>query len=201
MSCNKETKKCFREKNSIMNDCCKKNLLEILLTINDVFEKHKITYWIDYGTLLGAIRKQSIIPYDDDCDIGILRQDADKLISLSNEFRLLGLHLVTWFYPDFIRIDYSRINELHVDIFIWHFDKIDFKNMWENDDKITKRVCLNRLDFHPEDNIKGKWFPAYYLFPLQKIKLENYEFPCPGNPENFVQFRYGLNWKEETRYE
>lgn len=196
--CHKDSKKCDTQKGNPLNECCKKNLMELLSVINIVFKKHNILWWLDYGTLLGATRQGQIIPYDDDCDIGILRQDLDKVLCLSDEFRLMGYHLVSWFYPNFLRLDYSRINELHVDVFVWDFQIMDFKNLWEND--IIKTACLYRKKYIPgKDENKGRNFPIEYLFPLDTIRLGNLVLPCPNKPERFCEFRYGKEWRIDKK--
>lgn len=66
-------------------DELKKIQVNILDWVVDFCDKNDINYWLDCGTLLGAVRHQGYIPWDDDVDIGMLRSDYDKFINLFNQ--------------------------------------------------------------------------------------------------------------------
>ncbi len=63
----------------------KKVILEILRCFADFCEKHGLQYFLDAGTLLGAVRHKGYIPWDDDIDVCMPRVDHDKFVALVKE--------------------------------------------------------------------------------------------------------------------
>lgn len=59
-------------------DLVKKIEVDMMNEIKRICEKHDIKYFLVGGSLLGAIRHQGFIPWDDDLDFGMLREDFEK---------------------------------------------------------------------------------------------------------------------------
>ena len=60
--------------------------LEALKALTEFCNEHELTFFAIGGTLLGAVRHKGFIPWDDDIDVGMPREDYDKLVSLAGEF-------------------------------------------------------------------------------------------------------------------
>lgn len=66
-------------------DLIQKEMLKILNVIDKVCREHNINYILDSGTMLGAVRHKGFIPWDDDADIIMLREDYEKFIEIANK--------------------------------------------------------------------------------------------------------------------
>ncbi len=72
---------------NLRNDVAKaqERMYEILVAFNGICQKHNLQYWLAYGTLLGAVRHKDFIPWDDDLDVIMPREDYEKFLSIAQE--------------------------------------------------------------------------------------------------------------------
>ena len=59
--------------------------LDLLREFDRLCSKAGLTWWMAFGSLIGAVRHQGFIPWDDDVDLLMPRKDFDRLLRLSNE--------------------------------------------------------------------------------------------------------------------
>lgn len=57
--------------------------VEMLKDFQKVCKKHHLKYFAVYGTAIGAVRHQGFIPWDDDIDVGMLREDFEKFMEVA----------------------------------------------------------------------------------------------------------------------
>lgn len=69
------------------------DILLIMDEIDRVCQQNNLKYYLIGGTLLGAVRHKGFIPWDDDLDIVMPREDMEKLIEISAEALSPGFHL------------------------------------------------------------------------------------------------------------
>lgn len=101
----------------------KEHLYRILKYFISVCDKYNLTYCCATGTMLGAVRHNDIIPWDDDIDVFMPRKDYEKLIDLENDIDKDGFGIISAkncsSYATFSKI-YSKNSTL------WEIESIPF---------------------------------------------------------------------------
>lgn len=91
--------------------------LNILRTFIDICTRYHLRYFLVGGSLLGAVRHHGFIPWDDDIDVGMLRQDYERFLQIAQqEFNGSPLFLQTPYTDKNYAFAFAKILDLRYDI-------------------------------------------------------------------------------------
>ncbi|XP_067875106.1 fukutin-related protein isoform X1 [Heterodontus francisci] len=195
--CNKDTPRCFGTvhddtpeylyQNKWTPPCCLKALRETTKYVINILESSGVRYWLEGGTLLGAVRHRDIIAWDYDVDLGIYLDDVEKcefLRSLDSG-SVVDENGYVWekaVEGDFYRVQYSESNHLHVDL--WPF--------YARDGIMTKNTWMD----HKQD----VEFPEHFLKPLVPMQFAGVTARAPNNHRRFLELKFGEGVIENPEY-
>lgn len=83
-------------------------MLEMLVYFDKVCKENDIKYWLSSGTLLGAVRHGGFIPWDDDLDVAMLREDYEKLEKVWDD---ADFFLQTYKTDPFYVVPYAKMRD------------------------------------------------------------------------------------------
>ena len=134
--------------------------LDLLIEFDRICKKYSIRYFLVGGTLLGAIRHKGFIPWDDDIDVGIMREDYELFLKVCPKELHKDYQLCNWDNDNFplpfskLRIKGTQLIEessmdtdinkgIYIDVFV--FDKVSnskFKRSWQKIRTLMLRKIL-----------------------------------------------------------
>jgi len=169
-----------------------KNIIEQLYQL--MYDTHRILtnngveYWVDGGTLLGAVRHGGIIPWDDDLDIGMTNSNVRKFLGLRNSFKKCGYEISRVFFG--YKIFYSKHKLLKganysfpfVDVFPCKIDKTTGEI----------KPSLKRA----RDTFPKEMFFEEEMFPLRTYKFGDFSVMGPKTASDYFTRYYGRDWNE-----
>lgn len=140
--------------------------LEMMLKIDEICKKNNLTYYLMGGTLIGAVRHQGFIPWDDDIDIGMPRPDYERFMKiakkeLGNEFGIL-----TPYDTEGYQFTFSRVINKKMKILYKNNMKLKKWNIW---------IDIFPLDSMPKNKILFTFRKYLLLYRRCMVMLSAFE--------------------------
>lgn len=204
MPCTRKTTRCSdaRDYKRELAECCRGYVVQIMSDVSRALTGAGITWWADYGTLLGAVRNPQttwadypwlpqdgrtsagplpgIVPHDKDGDIGALWTDWNKYRGLRLSLEKKGYSVTLNSLRGASKVLLSVRNHTNVDVFFW---------------RMKRTGVMYRVGYAQVDQFKGREFSADFLVGMGTVPWEGLQLPAPSNPEAFLEMRYGPNWR------
>jgi phosphorylcholine metabolism protein LicD len=202
--CTAETRGCAdaRDYNSELRECCRGHVVGLMNALVPMLNESRVTWWADYGTLLGAVRNPlttwadypwlsqegrttrgphaGIIPHDKDADLGILAQDWTRMQQIKVRLEAMGFTVLANPFRLAMKLMLSAKNHANVDMFFW---------LERPDGTMFRRHYISI------DQFKGRDFPRTMLRPMTTVQWEGMTIPAPRDPHAFLEMRYGPGWR------
>ncbi len=95
-------------------------MLEMLVEFDAICKKHNLQYWLDSGTLLGAVRHEGFIPWDDDIDLSMPVEDYNKFNEIAKSELSSDIFFQTKETDKEFKFDYMKLRSNKASIVEFH---------------------------------------------------------------------------------
>lgn len=171
--------------------------LELLTEFDRICKEYNIIYSIDGGTLLGAVRHGGFIPWDDDADVIMNREEYDKFVSVVSD----ELDKDRFYFQDMVQTEgyrwgYGKLRKKHTEFVRLNQEKMPYEQgvfldvfVCDNvPDKYMMRCICNFISFvfrklfyseigkDVSTGIKKKIYEILNLIPEKKLKSLYYRY-------------------------
>ena len=155
--------------------------MHLLKKVTDLLKDNNIEYFLDCGTLLGAVREGDFLAHDaNDIDIGLKQEDYWKVRTIIDRHFELE-------YKNYWRAEIAVTldNKCHLDMFFYT----------DEGKYLATQACLGN-PMQRGINIESETRRLKEnIFPLKTIKMKRKTFFVPNNPEAVLEEQYGKEWR------
>ena len=144
--------------------------LVLLKELDHVCKQANLTYWLDGGTLLGAIRHKGFIPWDDDIDTAMLRKDYEQIVEAFEKYSRDPDIFVTYrALPDkpldyFLKVQHRKCPHLFVDIFPWD----NYGKRLTTEEQLSQTLEIKKIRKNETSSIPQQTAPGDMLINKRK---------------------------------
>jgi len=167
----------------------KKHAVELLEKTIKILKEFEIDYFAISGTLLGIVRHNDIIPWDDDIDLLVDGEIKNKIYDIYNKY-CDELHFIKngnmlkicYIDKDFPIINNKKIKDLSIgEIKRYNYPFVDLFVMEKKDEHLY---------------FFEKMWDIQNFYPVKEVVFLDMKINIPCNPEFFLNNNYGLSWNK-----
>ncbi|MEO2077650.1 MAG: LicD family protein [Bacillus sp. (in: firmicutes)] len=170
--------------------------LQTLKYMKEGFAEIGEEFWLDYGTLLGAVREKDFIGHDKDLDIGCFNFDDQKKAELVKALEKKGVKLYKQYEMDGKIFEQAfHYNGLHIDIF--YYWKTDGDKVWCYFSDIgTKMEFENHPNYQIAKGYRTQSVTSRFS-GLMDYEFKGEMFKIPTNYHEYLVDNYGTSYMQK----
>ena len=169
--------------------------LRLLERATTLLEKYNIPYWLEGGTLLGIIRENRLLPWDNDLDISIRSEDFDRLRRILPKFYYRGMIAKVREH----KIDDPPFQKGEVRLIKVYATKyLFFKTPLVLDIFVKKKLDDQYYWVVGVKRRAKKAVPARFYDELTTVQFNNKTYSIPKLTDEYLTYRYG-DWRTPVK--